>query len=214
MIKPYTEYYDFAYSGVCGDGSVLPVVVFTKDKEVPVDTVKKVKGLIKVYDHKGKPTTKTTEIWWDCVRDYFGEGGLLILDKGGEFCNQTFKDTLERDGVAVMFLPPNESSFLDVCDNSFHSVMKRDWWNRGANSHTEALNGVMKAYRSPREEGIKRMWERTRMLGDKKPTKYSMEQLVAGGRVPTGRYRQLHETLYEEFLAFQEKSTLCRAMTI
>lgn len=198
------KFRDLFYSGCCGNGRLLPMVGFTKDENVPSDAVTESRAKVFVWEHKGKPTAAMTLAWWDTVEPWFDDRGLLILDKGSEFYNWKVRGVFKEYGINVEFLPASVSSFLDVCDNSFHSCVKSYWWKHKHNSHAEALKVAEDAYYSPSDESLLSMWERVGYLTDKAPTRYKVEKLISSGLRGFGKHEVLHDSLLHKFLAFRK----------
>ena len=78
MIQPDRKHKDLLVTGLVGDGTMLPPVIFTDDHNLPEMHFDNAFVLL-VESSKG-PSRETIMRWFDVVRDWLEDEPLLLLD--------------------------------------------------------------------------------------------------------------------------------------
>ncbi len=94
---------------------------------------------------------------------------LLLMDNEASLKTQLVRDLLDHHHIIVRYFPPYLGSIMNVCDNSFHALFKRAYYNLISTKKElptpEKIKLAYQAYKSISGETIKKMFTRVGIVG-------------------------------------------------
>lgn len=186
-MSPDPQWSDILYVAVCADGSVLPGVVFTSDDSLPLRDYTHIKVLR--VANTNAPGANTTLRWLDASEDMLLDEPVVLLDNLGGHHNHQFKEHLERLGCSIHFFPNQGGKYLNPCDNSVNSVIRRVYAAQQRRTHTEMLDAIDTAYGALRDETIANSFRHCGLLSRGRPGRI-VDELMAQGFQSHGLHRE------------------------
>lgn len=144
---------DLLMVAITADGSCIPPVIMTDDKQCP-----------KIYFDEGKvirvsssqaPSQDNVKRWINVSKEYLTEGTYLFMDDHKAHSNVNILADLP-DGIIVEIIPPGTGKVLDPVDNSFNSVIENYYYQQQRSTHFEMLQAIHAAYYQPTNAIIQR----------------------------------------------------------
>lgn len=151
-IEPDANWRDILYVAICADGACLPGVVFTSDQSLIERDYEHITVLL--VENTKAPGADMTMRWLDVCRDYLEDDPVLLLDNLGGHHHRPFQEDLRSLNVQVHFFPNQGGKYINPCDNSVNSIIRRVYAAQQRATHAEMLDAIDRAYGSIRDECI------------------------------------------------------------
>jgi hypothetical protein len=181
---------------------MLPPVLITTDPDVPEDIDADLEAFVVYMPGLTKPSSETSLIYLDKVRDYFEGEEHIIVDRGTEFQNARVKEQLADLRVVQHTLPTGAGAFFNPNDNSYFSQVE-GWYKRQVKStHAEAIKLLIEASRRPTEDHIRNYFEHCLLTGPM-PSMNHISKNISQGWIYDDRLRlqyQPYELEYRRWL--------------
>ena len=178
---------DILYVAICADGSCLPGVVFTSDQSLTVRDYQHIKVLL--VENSQAPGADTTMRWLDTSQEYLQDDPVVLIDNLGGHHHKPFLDELENIGVEVHFFPNQGGKYINPCDNSVNSVIRRVYAVQKRRIHAEMLDAIDLAYGAVKEDSIIASFRHCGLTTAEAPAKV-VDRLMTQGFLSHGLHRQ------------------------
>ncbi len=155
-----------------------------------------------IKDIKG-PSTKSTSAWVDKMKDYLEPGTILIVDNLGGHHSTEVKTGLEEIGVSPEYMPSSAGKYLNPCDNSLHSILRRNYLKKQKQPHVVKMQSIVDAYYEIDSKSIVNCFEFTGITSSMKP-KNIVERLTNDGYRYSGEKGEHFEKMKAAFLAWEK----------
>lgn len=186
-MSPDAQWADILYVAICADGSALPGVVCTSDKSLLRQQYSHITVL--VVENANAPGALTTQRWLDSSLRFLQDSPVVLLDNLGGHHNTTFLEQLEDLGCSVHFFPNQGGKYLNPCDNSVNSVIRRVYAAQQRRTHEEMLHAIDMAYGSIKDETIVNSFRHCG-LTTRAPPAHVIDKLMAQGFQSHGLHRE------------------------
>lgn len=196
-VLPDPQWSDILYVAICADGSVLPGVVFTSDESLAVRHYYHI-TVLRVENANG-PGANTTQRWLDTSIEYLQDSPVVLLDNLGGHHNHDFTEQLELLGCSTLFFPNQGGKYLNPCDNSVNSIIRRVYAAQQRRTHEEMLDAIDTAYGSISDETIVNSFRHCG-LTSQAPARHVIDKLMAQGFQSHGLHR---EEIQSRMLAYR-----------
>ena len=142
--QPHRKHKYFLVSGLVGNETALPPVIFTDDATLPEMTFENA-YVITIASSKA-PSVQSSLVWFDTIKEYLEDKPLLLLDNLKAHHNNSFQEELHDFEVSTMFYPPLTRCLLNPCDNAFHSTLKCKYLQKDRNTHQACIKSMIESY--------------------------------------------------------------------
>lgn len=191
VITPPRKHKDILYTGLVGDGTLLPPVIITSDDKLPRLEFDKPAFVVLLPSSKA-PTARSAKAWFNKVKDWMEDDPILLLDNGGAHHNPEFLQELHEFGIRTEFYPPYAGSLVDPCDNSFHSVLKRIYFSKDRSTHEKCIRAMVEAYYEVSEQAVLSSFERCGYTGAQNPHQVTARLLSQGYEASQQKIHELN----------------------
>jgi hypothetical protein len=204
MKQPTFQYIDLMYTTLCADGSQLPPVIFTNDKNVP-EGVEGRDDTFVVYipDLSSTPSANTTIRWLDKIRPYVLDDPHLIHDAGSEFNAKASQTEFEMLNIKSHKIPSTGGACFNPCDNNFHHDMKQRYYQKQRLTHAAMLKAMIDTYFEVPEENIRNYMKHYRIIGKVMERRHVLKLLSERYR-PGPAHEELHQKLKDAYAAWKK----------
>ncbi len=111
------------------------------------------------------------------------------------------QDFLKSKGIEFEYFPPYLGSLMNVCDNSFHALFKREYYKLIATktslSTAEKIRYAYRAYKSIKGDSIRKMFRRVGILGHN--IKRTLNNLLLEGSGEPDTWSSAHQTSWHRY---------------
>lgn len=142
--------------GICADGSCLPPVICTDDKNCPAITFDD-GWVLKVKSSKGSGIDVTKRIF-DRLKDYLQDEPYILMDPLHAHTNKEVVEILEEWRATPLIFPAGTGKLLDPVDNSFNAPLKARYGLKEKRNHTEMITAIHKSYYEVTDTAIAKYW--------------------------------------------------------
>ncbi len=160
---------DILYSSWVGDGSCLPGIVFTEDTSLAEKSYSHIK--VVVVENTAAPGANTTKRWFDLVKDSLEDCPVLMVGNLGGHHNKQFLTEIREFGISLLFFPNHGGKYLNPCDNSIQSIIRRHYLHCPRQTHEQKLAAINEAYKAVSEESVQNCFKETGLLSHEPPHK-------------------------------------------
>lgn len=192
VIQPERKHKDILFTGLVGDGSLLPPVIITSDDCLPEMTFNCPAHVILLPSSKA-PGEAAVKAWFDNTKDWLADEPLLLLDNLKAHHNPQFLEELRDFGIDYHFYPSHTGALIDPCDNSFHSVLKRIFLTKDRSTHEKSIRAMVESYYDVSERTILNCFERCGYLGPLNPAQATAHVLSQGYQASQQKISELRK---------------------
>jgi GNAT superfamily N-acetyltransferase len=202
---------DVIFTLVVADGRVGPFFYVTRNRNVPKNLLKPEEGKILVLPNMRRRGERMMEAYleWAIARGVLEVGDICLTDNESSLKTQLVEQMFNDGGIQHMCFPTNLGSFMNPCDNSFHSVFKHYYYTSLIGyTHVDTPTKIRlayNAYQKVKEKSIVHMFKHVGILGKNK--KRALIRLFTEGIQPISRWKEVHQKQLQRYLDFIGKHT-------
>jgi hypothetical protein len=200
IIEPEGSFKALLYTAYLPDGSYLPPVIFTSDRNLPpmnlTDAYVFVQPYIKMAGNL------STEKWFETVSSYFQNPWLLLADNRGGSHGKIFLEEAREHDCSVLYFNPYGGKLLSVCDNPLHSFIRRAYAKLPHATNEESISSIIKAYKQVKDTTVAKAFKRVGIFSPTRPEKV-VRALYSEGFRSTKKHESRHLQYREAYTRYK-----------
>jgi hypothetical protein len=140
---------------LCGDGKLLPPVIFTNSRKVVIDPDDERRLHIVYMPKLNKPNTQTTLKYLDLMDELLHDSHVIV-DPGNEFVNSEVKTWFANHNSSLHILAASGGAYINPCDNGFNATLIREYYKQQPRNWKQKVKIILDSYFAAKEETISR----------------------------------------------------------
>lgn len=193
------KYTTLLYEGLCGDGKVLPAVIFTSCPKVPTTATDGFDAKVFYIPGLKAPSAELTLRWLDAVSDYLEDDPVILHDHGPEYKNELMKQEWKDRNIGAFMFPATAGALVNPCDNAFNAQLRAIFNKQIKRTYEEKLRAILTAYYTPSEKSIVGYFEKSGLLRHTISKNFVRDMMHEGWRPGT-----THHEIYDKCRAIYE----------
>jgi hypothetical protein len=201
---------DSVYTLLFGNGLCGGFFIQTKHKRIPATILNDENSHVLILKDNKRPGERAMLAYleWAIGKGYLSSGDLLLMDNEASFKTEDVRNFLDHHGIEYDHFPPYRGSIMNPCDNSFHHVLKQNYYamirDKTKQTVSEKLTQIHNAYFAIEEKSIQNMFCHVGLLdGDIRPI---VTKLNNEGRCSMVKDNASYEQQIKAFLEFARQT--------